>query len=99
MTGLSLNFVGLGRLIGHPKILVTPKLVRYVILPPDQEPRVPAKLIARSGSFRLFGVKTSGSSTGTSSPGSRRVRLASVASSVAVAESDLVLEQPAARAT
>ncbi len=34
--------------------------VRYVILPPDRQPGVPAKLVARGGSFRLFEVQTSG---------------------------------------
>jgi Gpi18-like mannosyltransferase len=34
--------------------------VRYVILPPDRQPEVPATLLARSGQFRLFRVSTSG---------------------------------------
>jgi hypothetical protein len=34
--------------------------VRYLLLPPDRVPSVPAKLIASSGRYRLFEVKTSG---------------------------------------
>jgi hypothetical protein len=34
--------------------------IRYVILPPDRQPGVPAKLIATAGDFRLFRVATSG---------------------------------------
>jgi Gpi18-like mannosyltransferase len=34
--------------------------VRYVILPSDRKPSVPAKLVMRSGRFRLYEVPTSG---------------------------------------
>ena len=34
--------------------------IRYLVLPPDRSPPVPAKLVAQRGSYRLYEVKTSG---------------------------------------